>query len=67
MARARIKKITGVENRYYSDSGQTKTYVYWEDTAGATGRTEGDPNSIHIEQLIARARKEGAKLLETRW
>lgn len=63
----RIARINSVETRYYSDNGQTKVYVNWTDEQGTTGTTEGEPGGLHIEELIRRARREGANILNTRW
>jgi len=53
-----IKAITKVEIVKYVDNGQRKAYVYWVDHRNKTGSTEGSPTSLHMKELIKRARRE---------
>jgi hypothetical protein len=64
---ARIVKVTKAEIIKYSDSGQRTAYVYWVDSRGATGRTEGPPKNLHMKSLVARARREKVKVERKTW
>lgn len=62
-----IAKITGYTVRRYSDSGQTVAYCEWLDDEGHKGRTEGDPNSFHMNELHKRSHREGIKTVVETW
>jgi len=49
--------------RHYSDNGQTKAYVEWSDGS----RTEGDPEGIHMQELLRRAVRDGIKIEREEW
>ena len=65
-----ITKITKAYTRRYSDTGQLKAYVEWQDHNGKSGRTEGAaiqktkyhhvmPIGTHMVALFDRAFREG--------
>jgi hypothetical protein len=58
-----IAKITKVTTTHHKDNNQTITYVDWVDNKGKTGSTSGDPNSTHIKELINRAKREKAEII----
>lgn len=64
---ARIARIEKAEIRKYSDSGQRTAYVSWVDSKGEKGCTEGPPKNLHMQALIARARREKVKVERTTW
>jgi hypothetical protein len=64
---ARIEKVTKAEIIKYSDSGQRTAYVYWVDSKGEKGRTEGSPGNLHMKALVARARREKVKVERKTW
>lgn len=49
--------------RTYSDSGQVTAYVEWSDGS----RTEGNPNGIHMTELIRRAKRDGIEVRSEIW
>lgn len=53
-----IVTITKVEIVKYVDNGQRKAYVSWIDHKDRPGTTEGSPSSLHMKELIKRARRE---------
>jgi hypothetical protein len=53
-----ISRITKVYTRHYRDNGQRKAYVEWIDNRGREGRTEGSENSLHMQELIKRGKRE---------
>jgi hypothetical protein len=55
--------IKRVYVRTYSDSGQVTVYVEW--ASGA--RTEGPQDNVHIQQLLARADREGVEFEREIW
>jgi hypothetical protein len=57
-----IKAIIKVEIVKYVDNGQRKAYVSWVDHKNKTGTTEGSPSSLHMRELIKRARREKVKI-----
>lgn len=59
---ARIVQITKAQIVKYTDNGQRKAYVSWVDSKGGTGTTEGAPGNLHMQALIARARRENVKV-----
>lgn len=68
MSRRRwIAKITRAYVRTYRDNGQVTAYVEWIDNRGATGRTEGKPNNIHMIELLNRAKREGLTVEQETW
>ncbi len=64
---ARIVKITKAQIIKYTDSGQRKAYVSWVDSKGEKGTTEGAPKNLHMQALIARARREKVKVERQTW
>jgi len=52
------QRIVGARVTTYPDSGQTKVWIDWSDGSS----TSGSPNSVHMEELIRRARREGVKV-----
>ena len=67
MRRTTITKITRAYVRTYSDSGQTTAYVEWVDNKGESGRTEGKPDSTHMQALLNRAKRESVEVERQRW
>ncbi len=59
-------KITDAYIRTYSDTNQTMAYVEWEDSEW-TGRTEGSPNNLHIQELFRAAEREGINVRKEVW
>lgn len=64
---ATIAKITRAYIRTYGDTGQVTSYVEWVDSRGEQGRTEGGPENLHMQALLARARREGVTVERERW
>ena len=65
MRQNRIEKITRaivIEDR---DLRATRVEIVWVDTRGKTGITSGQLPSIHMQQLLDRARRDGVQV-ETR-
>jgi hypothetical protein len=62
-----IVKITKAYIRTYTDSGQTKAYVEWVDRKGERGRTEGEPDNLHMLALLARAQREDVTVERETW
>lgn len=67
MAKTRIAQVTDAYTRLYRDSGQFTAYVEWLDTRGTSGRTEGDPNGLHLQALFRRAVEEGVNIRNEVW
>lgn len=61
MVRVRRKagqKIVAARVTTYPDSGQTKVWIEWSDGSS----TSGPPDSLHMEELIKRAKREGVRV-----
>jgi hypothetical protein len=56
----RRKEIEDAEIVQYADNGETVAYVTWSD--GST--TTGDPDGVHMTQLLGRAEREGLRVRE---
>jgi hypothetical protein len=64
---AGIAKIVAAGVRHYSDNGQTRAWVAWVDSRGRKGETGGDPGGVHMQALLARAKREGAPFVKETW
>jgi hypothetical protein len=62
-----ISKIVRTYSRHYADNGQVTAYVEWLDHKGRSGRTEGRPDSAHMQALIERAEREGVPVQRETW
>lgn len=62
-----IKIITKTYTRTYSDSGQITTYIEFLDENGKSGRLEGNIGNTHIDNVLARAKREGIVLTNETW
>lgn len=60
-----IKAILSARIPHYTDNGQTIAYIEWRDDNGDTGTTSGDPNNAHMQALLARAEREGVKVVRS--
>lgn len=59
-----IQCILSATIRRYADTGQTRACVVWLATSGQQGETGGPyPNSIHMQQLLLRALREGVNIV----
>jgi len=61
--RSREKDIVAAYVRTYTDSGQTKAYIEWDDGSF----TEGEPNNAHMTALFERAKREGVRVRHEVW
>jgi hypothetical protein len=52
------QKIVAARVTTYPDSGQTRVWISWSDGSS----TSGSPSSIHMEELIKRAKREGIRV-----
>jgi hypothetical protein len=52
------QRIRAAGVRTFSDTGQTQAYVEWGDGSSTTG----DPSNVHMQALLARAKREGVKV-----
>ena len=62
-----IATITKAYIRTYTDNGQTVAYVEWIDDRGKSGRTEGERSNVHMQALLARAKREGVTVQRETW
>jgi len=61
MAKLRHKagqRIVAARVTTYPDSGQTKVWIDWSDGSSISG----SPSSIHMQELIRRAEREGVRV-----
>ena len=56
--RAPVSKIVAAGVRTYSDTGQTQAYVEYANGSS----TVGSPDNTHMQQLLARAKREGVNV-----
>lgn len=61
-----IATICAANITHYADNGQTIASVSWVDHKGKSGMTSGAPLNTHMQQLLARAEREGVTILRTR-
>ncbi len=64
---AKIEQITKAYIRTYRDSEQETAYVEWVDSNGETGRTEGQENGLHMQELLRRADREDIPITYETW
>lgn len=57
-----IAKITAAIVGRHADTKQIFARVVWQDTTGAVGTTEGEPLNLHMQELLARAEREGVRI-----
>jgi hypothetical protein len=62
-----IARITAAYTRHYSDNGQRTVYVEWLDDKGHSGRTEGPASSVHMWELLNRAKRGGVIVKHEEW
>lgn len=54
-----MNKIVAARITKYRDNGQTKAYISWSNG----GTTSGEPTNFHMEALLARAKRDGVKIV----
>ena len=54
----KFAQITAAGVRTYADTGQTRAWVNWSDGSS----TSGNPESAHMKELLARAKRSGVRL-----
>ncbi|MGE3307746.1 MAG: hypothetical protein AB7I52_17455 [Rhizobiaceae bacterium] len=64
-----LPKIRRAFTRLYSDNRQLSAYVEWSDGARTEGRAIAPlkPAGTHMEQLFARATREGMEVTHEQW